>query len=163
MAQVTFVTSDNEQIVTSWEVYRCFGIFSPPDVPPGELEPIPLPQVSAPVLTKVIAYCEHHGYDELRPIERDQDSDDPRKRRVSEITEWDQKYIEVDQEMLFEIALAANYLDIRLLLDLACKTVANQIKGKTPEEIRKHFNIVNDYPPEEEEQIRKDNEWAEDR
>jgi len=24
------------------------------------------------------------------------------------------------------------------------------IKGKTPEEIRKHFNIINDFTPEEE-------------
>ncbi len=44
---------------------------------------------------------------------------------------------------------------IRLLLkilprDVGCKTVANMIKGKTPEEIRKLFNIVNDFTPEEE-------------
>jgi len=34
--------------------------------------------------------------------------------------------------------------------DVGCKAVANMIKGKTPEEIRKHFNIVNDFTPEEE-------------
>jgi len=31
------------------------------------------------------------------------------------------------------------------------------------EEIRKLFNIVNDFTPEEEAQIKKENEWAEDR
>jgi S-phase kinase-associated protein 1 len=36
------------------------------------------------------------------------------------------------------------------------------IKGKSPEEIRKTFNITNDFTPEEE-QIRRENEWAEDR
>ena len=35
-------------------------------------------------------------------------------------------------------------------MDVGCKTVANMIKGKTPEEIRKLFNIVNDFTPEEE-------------
>ena len=35
--------------------------------------------------------------------------------------------------------------------------------GKTPEEIRKQFNIENDFTPEEYEQARKENEWCEER
>jgi len=39
---------------------------------------------------------------------------------------------------------AANYLDIKALLDLTCKTVADYIKQcKTPQEIRRRFNIKN--------------------
>jgi len=48
---------------------------------------------------------------------------------------------------------AANYLDIKGLLDVTCKTVANMIKGKTTEEIRETFNIKNDFTPDEEEQV----------
>merc|ERR1712048_621191 len=33
-------------------------------------------------------------------------------------------------------------------------------KEKTPEEIRKTFNIKNDFTPSEEEQVRKENEWC---
>ena len=69
---------------------------------------------------------------------------------------------QVDQGTLFELILAANYLDIKGLLEVTCKTVANMIKGKKAEEIRKAFNIKNDFTPEEEEQIRKENEWCED-
>ena len=40
------------------------------------------------------------------------------------------------------------------MLDVTCKTVANMIKGKTPAEIRKTFNIKNDFTTEEEETVR---------
>ena len=37
------------------------------------------------------------------------------------------------------------------------------IKGKSPEEIRETFNIENDFTPEEEEEIRRENAWGQDR
>ena len=43
----------------------------------------------------------------------------------------------------------ANYLDIFSLFDLACLALADRVKLKTIEEIRKTFNIV----PEEEEEV----------
>ena len=55
---------------------------------------------------------------------------------------------------------AANFLNIKDLLDLTCQTVADMIKGKTPEEIRKTFNIKNNFTPEEEEEVRRENQWA---
>lgn len=120
---------------------------------------VPLPNVTEPVLQKIIEWCEHHRNDPLPTAEDDNES----RKKTTDIDEWDQKYMQVDQEMLFEIILAANYMDIKALLDVGCKTVANMIKGKSPEEIRKTFNITNDFTPEEEEQIRRENEWAEDR
>jgi S-phase kinase-associated protein 1 len=51
-------------------------------------------------------------------------------------------------------------LNIKNLLDLTCQTVADMIKGKTPEEIRKTLNITNDLSPEEEEEVRREHEWA---
>ena len=138
--------------------------------------PIPIPNVNDPVLRKVIEWCEKHRGDSVQSAEEESDS----RKKTTDIDEWDQKFMQVDQEMLFEIILvgpcsqptlarkltrtqAANYLDIKALLDVGCKTVANMIKGKSPEEIRKTFNITNDFTPEEEEQIRRENEWAEDR
>ncbi|KAL6712816.1 hypothetical protein ACLMJK_009657 [Lecanora helva] len=122
-------------------------------------EAVPIPNVNEPVLRKVLEWCTHHKDDP--PVTTDDDADS--RKKTTDIDEWDQKFMQVDQEMLFEIILAANYLDIKQLLDVGCKTVANMIKGKTPEEIRKTFNIQNDFTPEEEDQIRRENEWAEDR
>ena len=63
-------------------------------------------------------------------------------------------------EYVLSFSQAANYLNIKSLLDLTCQTVADVIKGKTPEEIRKTFNIKNDFTPEEEEEVRRENAWA---
>ncbi|KAH7332134.1 hypothetical protein KP509_20G069800 [Ceratopteris richardii] len=38
--------------------------------------------------------------------------------------------------------------------------VRDMIKEKTPEEIRRAFNIENDFTPEEEEEVRRENQWA---
>ena len=56
--------------------------------------------------------------------------------------------------------LAANYLNIKTLLDLTCTSVAHRIKNKTTEEIRQTFGLKNDFTPEEEEEIRKEDQWA---
>ncbi|KAI8324226.1 putative E3 ubiquitin ligase complex SCF subunit sconC [Martensiomyces pterosporus] len=122
-------------------------------------DPIPLPNVTGKVLEKVIEFCDHHK-DDPPPLKDDYD-DVP--KRSDDIEPWDERFIKVDQELLFELLLASNYMDIRPLLDLGCKTVANMIRGKSAEEIRKQFNIVDDFTEEEREQIRKENEWAEDR
>jgi S-phase kinase-associated protein 1 len=78
------------------------------------------------------------------------------------VDEWYAKFVEVEHETLFELMLAANYMDIRPLLDLICATVASLIKGKTTEEIRRTFNIVNDFTPEEEAQVMEESKWCEE-
>ncbi|GAA0148450.1 ubiquitin-protein ligase [Lithospermum erythrorhizon] len=104
---------------------------------------IPIPNVSSKILAKVIEYCNRHvepGDDDLKTFH--------------------QEFLNVDQATLFDLILAANYLNIKSLLDLTCQTVADMIKEKSPEEVRKIFNITNDFTPEEEEEVRKENAWA---
>ncbi|KAI2810960.1 hypothetical protein RDWZM_002203 [Blomia tropicalis] len=121
-------------------------------------EPIPVQNVNSSILRKVIQWCTYHKNDPPTP-----DDDEQREKRTDDIPSWDADFLKVDQGTLFEIILAANYLDIKGLLDVTCKTVANMIRGKTPEEIRKTFNIKNDFTPQEEEQIRRENEWCEEK
>ncbi|KFO31137.1 S-phase kinase-associated protein 1 [Fukomys damarensis] len=56
-----------------------------------------------------------------------------------------------------------NYLDIKGLLDITCKTVANMIKGKTPKKITKSFTIKNDFTKGEEALVHKENQWREEK
>lgn len=49
---------------------------------------------------------------------------------VEIVPQWDANFVEVEQEILFELILAANYMDIKSLLDLTCAKVASMIKGE---------------------------------
>jgi S-phase kinase-associated protein 1 len=113
---------------------------------------IPVPNVTGKILAKVIEYCNKH-------VEIPS-SEEEKPRNEDDLKAWDKDFVNVDQATLFELILAANYLNIKNLLDLTCQTVADMIKGNTPEEIRKLFNIENDFTPEEEEEVRRENQWA---
>mmetsp|Transcript_15923 Transcript_15923/g.19109 ORF Transcript_15923/g.19109 Transcript_15923/m.19109 type:complete len:175 (+) Transcript_15923:64-588(+) len=124
----------------------------------GSSTEIPLPNVKATVLTKVIEFCEHHRQEPMTEIEKPLKS-----QSMSDVVQkWYAEFVNVEQVLLFELILAANYMDIKPLLDLTCATVASMIKGKTPEEIRQTFNISNDFSPEEEAQVREENKWCEE-
>ena len=119
---------------------------------------VPLADVKSAVLGRVIEFCRHHVDQRLPEIEKPL-----RSVNLAEIVpEWDAKFVDIEQETLFELILAANYMDIKSLLDLTCAKVASMIKGKTPEQIRKTFNIRNDFTPEEEAAIIEENKWCEE-
>merc|ERR1712203_1251682 len=101
---------------------------------------------------------QYHHTNPAKEIEKPLKSADMREV----VSEWDANFVEVDQETLFELILAANYMDIKPLLDLTCAKVASMIKGRTPDEIRKIFNISSDFTPEEEIKVRADNPWLEE-
>ncbi|XP_048436920.1 SKP1-like protein 1A isoform X1 [Pyrus x bretschneideri] len=106
---------------------------------------IPLANVTSKILAMVIEYCKRH-VDAAKPDEKIFEDD---------LEAWDQAFVKVDQATLFDLINAAAYLNIKSLLDLTC-----QIKCKTPEEIRKAFNIKDEFTQEEEEEVRRENPWA---
>ncbi|CAD6252265.1 unnamed protein product [Miscanthus lutarioriparius] len=120
---------------------------------------IPLPNVNSKILSKVIEYCNKHVHAAAKPADA-ADANTAAGGGGEDLKNWDAEFVKVDQATLFDLILAANYLNIKGLLDLTCQTVADMIKGKTPEEIRKTFNIKNDFTQEEEDEIRRENQWA---
>ncbi|KAL5752432.1 hypothetical protein ACOSP7_022619 [Xanthoceras sorbifolium] len=123
---------------------------------------IPVPNVTSKILAKVIEYCKKHVESAAKTGDRSSSNNNNSASAAvdDELKNWDAEFVKVDQATLFDLILAANYLNIKGLLDLTCQTVADMIKGKTPEEIRKTFNIKNDFTAEEEEEVRRENQWA---
>ncbi|KAI1179332.1 E3 ubiquitin ligase SCF complex, Skp subunit [Nemania sp. FL0916] len=118
---------------------------------------IPVPAVTGRILTKVVEWCEHHREDPVATVDATGHSshDD---LKVTEMPAWDAEFFNIiDKNMVLHIINAANYLEIPLLQQYGCKTMASRIKGKTTEEMRALLNIENDLTPEEEEKIRKEN------
>ena len=129
----------------------------------GDHMVIPLHNVAAKTLSKVIEYCKHHTDSRAKgPAASPSDAAAPDSKEDEE-KQWDQEFVKVDNSTLFDLILAANYLNISRLLDLTCEKVAEMIKNKTAEEIRVHFNIKNDFTPEEEEEVKRENAWCEER
>ncbi|RZC80003.1 hypothetical protein C5167_042579 [Papaver somniferum] len=116
---------------------------------------IPLHNVTSKILEKVIEYCNKHG--ESTTAGGDSIISKADKEALEK---WDKEFVKLDQAILSGLIKAANYLNIKSLLDLTCITIADMIRGKTVEEIRKTFNIRNDFTPEEEEAVRRENQWT---
>ncbi|KAL6846691.1 hypothetical protein ACP4OV_024139 [Aristida adscensionis] len=162
---LTLRSSDNE----SFQVEEAVAMQSQTikslleDCPEGG---IPLPNVNAKILAKVIEFCKEHAQaaaaaGDGATAAAAEPTAAANKAAEDKLKAFDADFVNgVDQATLFDLILAANYLDIKSLLDLTCQAVADMIKGKTPEEIRKTFNIKNDFTPEEEEEVRRENQWA---
>lgn len=180
MDTVTLISCDNAEYKVSETEARMSTIIGDllGDVEPTEEgeQRIPLPNVSGQVLGKVTEYLKYHAAAAAAAAAAPAVAEPPvavtvpsaaaaaataAAFRAQEVHKrFDDAYVQVSKDVLFELVLAANYLNIKGLLDLTCGAVANLIKGKTPEEIRAEFNIESDMTEEEEAAARRENAWA---
>jgi S-phase kinase-associated protein 1 len=73
---------------------------------------------------------------------------------------FDNEFQDQPDKTVFHIILAANFLDIKNLLELMCKKIADDLKKcKTPEDVRNRFNIRVDYTPDEVDAVRNAHDW----
>ena len=104
--------------------------------PPSEVQ---LPKVTSCTLAKVIEFCQHyHTVDPMSEIEKPLKSGN-----MSEVvSKWYADYVDVNEKQeLFHLIMAANYMDIKPLLELTAAKIASQIKGKAQQEIRETVNV----------------------
>jgi len=111
--------------------------------------PVPVHNCKAKELTKVIEWCKHRHEN---PEDKDKGIE-----HIRELDDWEKKFTgDLSQPETFQLILAANYLDIKPLLNLLCKWVALQLAGKTPEQIRAYFGVDREFTPEEVEAVKRE-------
>jgi len=113
--------------------------------------------VKSEILEKVIEYSRH--YKSTTPLEIKRPLTSSVMAEVVPL--WDAQFIDLEQGIIFELILAADYLKYKSLLELGCAKIGSMLRGKTEDEIRREFNIEENFTPEEEAQISEENKWAE--
>jgi len=97
---------------------------------------VPIPGVSSAILTEVVVYMNHHKGVEPPIIEK------PLRSKVMKDVckdPFDADFIDrigENRQALYDLILAANYMDIKSLLHLGCAKVASLIKGQPLEKIK---------------------------
>jgi S-phase kinase-associated protein 1 len=97
---------------------------------------VPIPGVSGGILSLVVQYMVHHKGIEPQLVEK------PLRSKIMKdvcADKWDAEYIDKigdNRQQLYDLILAANYMDIKSLLHLGCAKVASLIKGQPLEKIK---------------------------
>jgi len=101
----------------------------------ADAEEIPIPGVKSDTLAKVVEYMVKHEGTEAEIVEKPL-----RSKVMAEVCKfpWDAEFIDgiSGRQELYDLILAANYMDIKGLLHLGCAKVASLIKGQPLEKIK---------------------------
>ena len=88
---------------------------------------LPVPLVSNSIMNLIIRFMNEYNFD-----------------NAEEESKWIASFFyEMTDANLFELMTAANYLDIKVLLDLTCKKVADEVKFLTIDQIKTRFSAIN--------------------
>ncbi|EDW40065.1 GL18093 [Drosophila persimilis] len=146
MRTIKLQSSNGEDFDVDVRFLKCSGIMKglleDGDKEDKKKEPLVLPNVNSDILRLVLIWAEYHKDDPEPP-----EDEASFERSTDDIIPWDIEFLKVDQGTIYELMLAANYMDIKGLLQLIAKHLANMIKGKTPEQIRQTFHIPHSQAP----------------
>ena len=121
----------------------------------GIENPCPLPNVPHVLLVDIVDIMTE--YEKNKPTTTKHTTENGVQTHT-EISDVDKKWLDgKDIARVIELIKCADYLNFREALSVLEQHVAENIKGKTPEEIRTLFNIKNDQTPEQQAQIRAEN------
>ncbi|KAI5332563.1 hypothetical protein L3X38_022692 [Prunus dulcis] len=114
---------------------------------------MPIPNVNSVELVKIINFCT-----KTLELKRKADHEENAKK---ELRLFYQDFVKDEStEHIMELILAADYLHVDDLLEVLNQCVADRIKNKSVEYVRKLFGVENDFTPEEEQKLREEYAWA---
>ncbi len=100
-------------------------------------EPIDTRSVDSATLEKVLIFCDYIQNNPDKAEELTKWTDD--RTFTIPLDEWFVNYITVDQKTVYDVIMAANFLNIQSLLQLGAKYIASLIRNKSPEELKTLF------------------------
>jgi S-phase kinase-associated protein 1 len=102
------------------------------------MEDVPILRVRSHVLDMIVGFMIHYDIDPMTTINKPLVSNN-----IGDVVQhWYAVFIErLDEDMLFDIVNAANYMHIQPLLELACAGVALSINCKTTVEVNEAFHL----------------------
>ena len=120
------------------------------DTDPGDI--IPLASVGKDALDKTVEYMQ-----KMAEFKQAGTSDEDKQRWIDDY----KKAMEPQDQLplLFQTMTAANFMNVKTLLDELCKFVADMIAQRTPNEILDYFNIKKDATWEEEQELIATHKW----
>jgi len=97
---------------------------------------VPIPGVTGNILELVHQYMSHHNGTEPPLVEKPL-----RSKLMKDVVsdKWDAEFVDrigENRQQLYDLILAANYMDVKSLLHLGCAKVASLIKGQPLEKIK---------------------------
>lgn len=106
-----------------------------------------LENVNAQILKLVLDWAHYHQNDLDFVVEEEEEDGEEEKgpswiSPTDDISEWDLQFFEaMDLGTTIQLTNAVQVLGIKRLFKTATKTIANMIKGKTPDQLRMFFNL----------------------
>lgn len=152
---ISLVSNDGQKFELESEAAKASKLIANTLEDSSETEEIPIEQVTGTILAKVIDYLKHIAEQPPTKIEK------PLKGEFNEcVNDWECSFCDLENEQLFDVMMAANFMEVKPLLNLMCAKVASKIKGKNPDEAREAVGVVNDFEPEEYAKLYEENKWA---
>jgi S-phase kinase-associated protein 1 len=126
----------------------------------GDVINLPIEDFEEKIILLIVAYLEHWQGESPSEIEKPLKS----KHMKENTDEWSAEFIDgLNLVEIADLAVAANFMEINPLLELACAKIASLGKDKSDEELFSEYGIDPGlYTESEKEKIRLEHKWLEE-